>query len=67
MEHLLLEMAKEWGPWVIVAFLLWKCVQRQEKREDRLSEVIAASATAMQSLASSIERLRQSPRDGGHG
>lgn len=57
MDQLLLEMAKEWGPWAIVALLLWRCTQRQEKREDRLSEVIAASAKAMQELASSIERL----------
>jgi len=55
-EDLIISMLAEWGPWAVVSAILWRCVNRQSVREDRLSEVIAANAVALELLLDRLER-----------
>lgn len=55
-EQLFLTLATEWGPWAIVAVLLWRCIRRQNEREDRLSEALQNSAVAMKELTTVLRR-----------
>lgn len=55
-ESIALELLKEWGPWGIVAFLLLRCTTRQDKREERLIEVIKNNATVMQNLINAVSK-----------
>lgn len=56
METWILEMLAEWGPWGIVALLLWRCIERQSQREDRLAEVIRDNAAMLEKLTAALER-----------
>ncbi len=51
-EQLFVKLAAEWGPWAVVAFMLWRGMRRQNEREDRLAEALRDSAAAMQELSS---------------
>jgi len=50
-EQFLLTLAAEWGPWAIVALLLYRCIRRQDERENKMSEALQSSAAAMQELS----------------
>jgi hypothetical protein len=49
-------LALDWGRLIatvgpfgaVVVFMLWRCIQRQDAREDRMAEVIASNAAAME-------------------
>lgn len=54
METLIPDILARWGPWGIVALLLWRCIQRQDAREQMLAETLAADAASKEKLAQAI-------------
>lgn len=56
-EQLWTQIIATVGPFgAVVVFMLWRCNQRQNAREDRLAEVIANNATVIEQLAGRADR-----------
>lgn len=62
-EELIVRFLTEWGPWGIIGAIMWRCIQRQNAREDRLSEVVQNNAVILEAVsakASSAVRIAES-------
>lgn len=56
-EQLWTQLIVTVGPFgAVVVYLLWRCIQRQNVREDRLAEVIANNAAVIEQLSGSSNR-----------
>ncbi len=56
-QDVILQLLAEWGPWGIVGLMLFRCIRRQDVREDRMSEIISNNAVAMAELKASNDAI----------
>lgn len=55
-QEFLLQIVAEWGPWGIVGLMLFRCIKRQDAREDRLSEIVSNNAVAINALLKELQK-----------
>lgn len=57
-QDVLLQLLAEWGPWGIVGAMLFRCIKRQDSREDRLAEVIANLTAALTAMTAELSAAK---------